>query len=135
MAPLYHLESYKHPKWKSSRSFEFCYLNASVLKGKAESEMKLYRHVHVISATRANKSFSEKLQESLTICISTFTEFIQGRVLRAMIFHNSLAIEQYLLAKNFTIDYNLVSFPIKSHKMKKHKAQNPRLCSSINVFK
>ena len=36
-----------------------------VVKGKAESEMKLYRHVQTISDTRASKLFSGKLQESI----------------------------------------------------------------------
>ena len=73
MALLHHLESYKNPKQKSSRSFELCYLNVPVLKEKAESEMKLYGHVQIISAIRASKLFSGKFQESLTICNSTFT--------------------------------------------------------------
>ena len=36
-----------------------------VVKGKAESEMKLYGHVQTISDTRASKLFSGKLQESI----------------------------------------------------------------------
>ena len=136
--------------------------------------MKLYGHVQTISATRASKLFSGKLQESIseshsvmsnplqphgeywsgqpfpspgdisnpgieprsptlqadslpaepqgksiTICNSTFTEFIQGRILRVTVFYNSLAIEQYLLAKNFTSRYDLVNPPIKLHELKK----------------
>ena len=46
-------------------------------KEKKKVQMKLYRHVQIISASRASKSFSGKLQESPMICNSALTEFIQ----------------------------------------------------------
>lgn len=57
-----------------------------------------------------------KLQESPIICNSTLTECIQDRILSIMVFHNSLAIEQYLLGKNFTISYSLVSLLKQTNK-------------------
>lgn len=79
------------------------------IKEKQKVQMKLSGHVQIISATRASKFFSGKLQESPTICNSTLPEFIQGRIVRVTVFRNSLAIERYLLAKNITVCYILES--------------------------
>ena len=75
---MHHLESYKNPKLKSSRSS--CVIQSCVIssgKGKAESEMKLYGHVQTISATRASKLFSGKLQESISESHSVMSNPLQ----------------------------------------------------------
>ena len=48
-----------------------------VVKGKAESEMKLYGHVQTISDTRASKLFSGKLQESINESHSVMSNSLQ----------------------------------------------------------
>ena len=48
-----------------------------VVKGKAESEMKLYGHVQTISDTRASKLFSGKLQESINESHSVMSDSLQ----------------------------------------------------------
>ena len=50
-----------------------------VVKGKAESEMKLYGHVQTISATRASKLFSGTLQESISESHSVMSNSLRPR--------------------------------------------------------
>ena len=50
-----------------------------VVKGKAESEMKLYGHVQTISATRASKLFSGTLQESISESHSVLSNSLRPR--------------------------------------------------------
>ena len=50
-----------------------------VVKGKAESEIKLYGHVQTISATRASKLFSGTLQESISESHSVLSNSLRPR--------------------------------------------------------
>lgn len=70
---------------------------------KQKLQMKTTNIVHIISATMAKKFYSGEIQTLPTICNSTLIGFIQSRILRVMVFHNCLATEQYLHAKDFTM--------------------------------
>ena len=76
---MHHLESYKNPKLKRvGRVVLYEVMLYPVVKGKAESEMRLYGHVQTISAIRASKLFSGKLQESISESHSVMSNPLQS---------------------------------------------------------
>lgn len=117
MASQYHLESYKNQGRKAVGHLSFVIWMFQCTKEKQKVQMKFSGHVRIISATRASKFFSGKLQESPTICNSTLPKFMQGRMVRVKVFHNSLAIGQYWLAQNFTICFILESLLRQTNKV------------------
>lgn len=136
MALLYHLESHKTQGREAAGRQSFVISMFQCIKEKQKVHMKLSEHVQIISATRESKFFSGKLQKLPTICNSTLSEFIQGRIVRVMVFYNSLAIESSYLPTTLQFIIYQKAFWKKNNKATQNEKKKLRIQDSpIFVFK